>query len=127
MPAVKTLFSGTPRVMLTSVLVYAVTQKLDVWLYHKWWSFTEKRFGNDHRFLWLRNNGSTMISQLINTVLFNVGAFAGTYDAMTIVTICASSYLIFFVAALLDTPVVYLARRMKEKEKHKHLANQQEM
>ena len=123
MPAVKILFSGVPRVMLTSVLVYAITQKFDVWLYHKWWSFTEKRFGNTRRFLWLRNNGSTMISQLLNTVLFNVGAFAGTYDAMTIVTICVSSYVIFFVAALLDTPVVYLARRMKEKEREKHLAN----
>ncbi len=123
MPAVKILFSGVPRVMLTSVLVYAITQKFDVWLYHKWWSFTEKRFGNTRRFLWLRNNGSTMISQLLNTVLFNVGAFAGTYDAMTIVTICVSSYVIFFVAALLDTPVIYLARRMKEKEREKHLAN----
>lgn len=123
MPAVKILFSGVPRVMLTSVLVYAITQKFDVWLYHKWWSFTEKRFGNTRRFLWLRNNGSTMISQLLNTVLFNVGAFAGTYDAMTIVTICISSYVIFFVAALLDTPVIYLARRMKEKEREKHLAN----
>ena len=123
MPAVKILFSGVPRVMLTSVLVYAITQKFDVWLYHKWWSFTEKRFGNTRHFLWLRNNGSTMISQLLNTVLFNVGAFAGTYDAMTIVTICISSYVIFFVAALLDTPVIYLARRMKEKEREKHLAN----
>lgn len=122
MPAVKTLFSGVPRVMLTSVLVYAITQKFDVWLYHKWWSFTEKRFDNTRRFLWLRNNGSTMISQLLNTVLFNVGAFAGTYDAATIVTICISSYVIFFVAALLDTPVIYLARRMKEREKTKHLA-----
>lgn len=122
MPAIKTLFAGTPRVMLTSVLVYAITQKFDVWLYHKWWSFTEKRFGNTRRFLWLRNNGSTMVSQLLNTVLFNVGAFAGTYDAITIVTICASSYLIFFVAALLDTPIVYLARRMKERQRAKNAA-----
>lgn len=116
MPSVRVLFTGTPRVMLASLLVYALTQKLDVWLYHKWWQFSQKRLGDSRRFLWLRNNGSTMISQLINTVLFTLGAFAGTYDFPTICSICASSYLIFFAAALLDTPVVYLARRMKEKQ-----------
>jgi uncharacterized integral membrane protein (TIGR00697 family) len=114
-PAVLQLFKGTPRVMACSLLVYAVTQKLDVWLYHKWWAFTDKRFGNSRRFLWVRNNGSTMISQLFNTVLFNFGAFAGVYPVSTVWSICLSSYLIFFVVALLDTPIVYLSRRIKEK------------
>lgn len=123
MPSVHAIFSGTPRILLSSLLVYAVTQKFDVWLYHKWWSFTEKRFGNTHRFLWLRNNGSTMISQLLNTVFFTLAAFAGTYEFPVLLSICGSSYLIFFVAALLDTPVVYLARRMKEKERERNLAN----
>ena len=113
--AVKQLFSGTPRVMICSLLVYAVTQKLDVWLYHKWWSFTEKKFGESRRFLWLRNNGSTMISQLFNTLLFNFGAFAGVYPTATIWSICLSCYILFCVVALLDTPVVYLARRIREK------------
>ena len=123
MPAVRVLFSGTPRVMLSSLLVYAITQKFDVWLYHAWWSFTQKKWGDSRRFLWLRNNGSTMISQLLNTVLFTLGAFAGTYDFKTILSICGSSYLIFFVAALLDTPAVYLARRMKQR----HLAKEQDL
>lgn len=127
MPAIQTVFKGTPRIMLASLLVYALTQKLDVWLYHKWWDLTQKHFGNSRRFLWLRNNGSTLISQLINTVLFTVGAFAGTYDLPTVVSICASSYAIFAVAALLDTPIVYLARRMKEKSRQKDLAKQSEL
>ena len=66
------------------------------------------------RFLWLRNNGSTLISQLLNTVLFNVGAFAGTYDAATLVAICAVGYVIYVVTSLLDTPFIYAARKMKE-------------
>lgn len=123
MPSIRAIFSGTPRILISSLLVYAITQKFDVWLYHKWWDFTEKRFGNTRRFLWLRNNGSTMISQLLNTVLFTFAAFAGTYEFPVLLSICGSSYIIFFVAALLDTPVVYLARRMKEKERVKHLAN----
>ena len=123
MPSVRALFSGIPRLMISSLLVYAVTQKLDVWLYHGWWSFTERKFGDSRRFLWLRNNGSTMISQLLNTVLFNLCAFWGIYDFPTLLSIIASGYLIFFITALLDTPIVYLARRMKERQ----LAKQKEM
>ena len=63
-PAIKEVFSNSPRVMLTGLLVYAIVQKFDVWAYHKWWKFTEKKFGDKRKFLWLRNNGSTMISQL---------------------------------------------------------------
>lgn len=123
MPHIRALFSSIPRLMISSLLVYAITQKLDVWLYHKWWSFTQRKFGDSRRFLWLRNNGSTMISQLLNTVLFSLGAFLGTYEPSTLISIIGSSYLIFFVTALLDTPIVYLARRMKERQ----LAKQQEI
>lgn len=115
MPAIRTLFRGTPRVMLVSIAVYAVTQRFDVWLYHKWWNFSNKKWGDSRRFLWLRNNGSTMVSQLLNAVLFTFGAFAGTYPLPVLLSICGSSYLIFFVTALLDTPVAYLARRIKKR------------
>lgn len=111
----QTIFSVTPRTMLASLLVYAISQRLDVWLYHRWWQFTEKRTGSRRRFLWLRNNGSTLISQLINTVLFTVGAFWGMYPAETIVQMIFSTYIIYIATSLLDTPVVYLARRMHEK------------
>jgi len=115
MEHIKGVFSTTPRVMLASLLVYAVTQRIDVWLYHKWWSFTEKHFGSKKRFLWLRNNGSTMLSQLLNTILFNFAAFYGKYPLPTLLNICLSSYIIFFITALCDTPAVYIARRMKER------------
>lgn len=114
-PAVQTVFSGIPRVIFASLLVYAVSQRFDVWAYHKWWEFTTKRFGDRHRFLWLRNNGSTLLSQLLNTALFTAGAFAGTYDWNTLVSIALSSYLIFIVTSLLDTPFVYWARHIHEK------------
>lgn len=110
-----TIFTNTPRTMLASVLVYAIVQRLDVWLYHKWWDFSKKHFGNSGKMLWLRNNGSTMISQLLNTVLYSFGAFGGLYDMDTLISICISSYAIFFITALADTPFVYWARRIKTK------------
>lgn len=114
-PSIRAIFSNTPRVMLASLLVYAVTQRFDVWAYHKWWAFTKKKCGDAEKFLWLRNNGSTLISQLLNTVLFSFCAFWGTYDNSTIISICASSYVIYIVTSLADTPFVYLARRISKK------------
>lgn len=113
--AIHTVFSSTPRMLISSLAVYAISQIFDVWLYHKWWAFTEKRCGNKKKFLWLRNNGSTLISQIINTLLFTVFAFYGTYDNQTLFSIFLSSYVIFVFTSLLDTPVIYLARIVKRK------------
>lgn len=109
-PGIVAVFSNTPRIMIMGLLVYAVVQKIDVWLYHWWWSITSKRFGSSRKYLWVRNNGSTMISQLLNTILFTLGAFYGVYDNSTLIDIVIFSYIIFFFTSLLDTPFVYLAR-----------------
>ena len=106
------IFSNTPRLMLASFLVYAICQKFDVWAYHKWWAFTQKKFGDKDSFLWLRNNGSTLVSQLLNTVLYTFGAFLGTYDLETLLSICLSSYVIFIVTSLADTPFIYLSKKL---------------
>lgn len=109
------IFSTTPRLMLASFTGYVVSQRLDVWLYHKWWDFTSKRCGNDMRFLWVRNNFSTLISQVINTVIFTLIAFGGWYDQKTLFTVMFSTYVVYIFTSLLDTPVVYIARRMKQR------------
>ena len=115
MPSFQTIFTNTPRVILASVLVFAIVQRFDVWLYHKWWDYSKRKFGDSKRFLWLRNNGSTMVSQLLNTVLYTFGAFGGLYELPTLISICISSYAVFFVTSLADTPFVYWARTMKPK------------
>ncbi len=117
MPSISAVFSNTPRMMISSLVVYAISQLIDVRLYHLWWHITDKMCGDKKRFLWLRNNGSTLISQLINTVLFTLLAFYGTYDFPTILSIMISSYIIFIVTSLCDTPVIYIARIMKRKNK----------
>ncbi|MDE5911077.1 MAG: queuosine precursor transporter [Clostridia bacterium] len=121
MEAIKAVFSNTPRLVLASLAVYAISQVFDVWLYHKWWNFTQKKFGDKRKFLWLRNNGSTLVSQILNTFLFTVIAFAGTYDFKTLLSIFGSSYIIYVVTTLLDTPVLYLARHISDKAKAKQV------
>lgn len=117
MDAIRIVFSGTPRVMFASICVYAITQRFDVWLYHKWWEFTEKKTSSKKGFLWLRNNGSTLVSQLLNTVLFTFAAFLGNYEFSTIISICISGYVIYIFTSLCDTPFVYLSRVVKTKLK----------
>lgn len=112
-----TIFSGTPRIVCASLGVYLVSQLTDVWLYHRWWDWCRKRFGDSRRGLWIRNNGSTMLSQLLNTLLYTFCAFYGTYPMSTLVSIFVSSYTIYFFTSLLDTPFVYWCRNIHDRKK----------
>ena len=118
---IRTVFANTPRVMLSSLFAYAVCEIYDVWAYHHIWSWSEKKFGNKKAYLWLRNNGSTMVSQLINVLVFNLLAFAGVFPASVLVQILIFGYLIFLVTSILDTPFLYWARKIAEK--HPELIN----
>lgn len=112
---IKAIFSATPRMLVASFMAYVISQRFDVWLYHRFWDFTTQKTGNSSRFLWFRNNAATLISQVINTLIFTITAFAGWYDTQTLISIMLSSYVVFIFTSLLDTPVVYLARIMKRK------------
>ena len=113
--AFHTIFSSTPRIVCASLLVYLISQLTDVWLYHKWWEWCRKRFGDEKKGLWIRSNGSTMVSQLLNTLLYTFFAFYGTYDIKTLMSIFISSYIIYIITSLLDTPFVYWCRNIHEK------------
>ncbi len=109
--SIRTVFSNTPRMMIVGVVVYGIAQAFDVWFYHYIWEKTTRKFGNSKQGLWIRNNGSTLVSQAINTVLFTLGAFFGMYDTQTLLAIMFSTYVIYIATSLLDTPMVYLARK----------------
>lgn len=110
-PAIVTVFSNTPRVLFASLLVYAICQAVDVQLYHVIWKLT----GSNERFMWLRNNGATLVSQALNAVLFNLIAFYGNVDMSTMWSIIGASFTISLLTSLLDTPVLYLARYIARK------------
>lgn len=112
---ISAIFATTPRMLLASFLAYVISQRFDVWLYHRLWDFTTKRYGSNIRFLWLRNNCATLISQILNTLIFTLVAFAGWYGTKSLISIMLSSYIVFIATSLLDTPIVYLARYMKKK------------
>lgn len=113
------IFSQTPRIVIVSLIVFAIASYVDVWLYHWWWKLSTKIHGKKERTLWLRNNGSTLISQLLNTIFFSFGAFYGVLEISVIGEIIFSSYVIFICTSILDTPalylIVYLSKRNKQR------------
>ena len=86
------------RIILASLAAYLVSQTLDVWEY----DWLKRRFSG--RYLWLRNNGSTFVSQTVDTVVFITLAF---YGQMEILPLIGGQLLVKYAIALLDTPVVY--------------------
>ena len=111
-PFIRGLFANTPRMLLSSLIAYVISESIDVWLYHSWWKLTERKTGSHTKMLWFRNNFSTLISQLVNIVLFNFGAFLGIYSFSELLVITASCYVIYIATSLLDTPFIYLARKI---------------
>lgn len=101
--AFESVFAIQGLLLFGSMLAYAVAQLTDNRLFHFWKRFT----GGKH--LWLRNNGSTIVSQLLDSlivgsILFFIGMkLSWTAGFETIFTIYAYKLLI----ALLDTPLVY--------------------
>lgn len=115
--SIHTIFSNTPRLMAVSLIVYVIAQKFDVWCFHTVWAFTTRLYGDRTKYLWIRNNASTLISQLLNTVLYTFGAFWGIYSIDILINIAISSYIIFIITSLADTPVIYAARAIHRKKK----------
>lgn len=109
---VRGLFTNTPRMLLSSLIAYAISEWIDVFLYHAWWNLTEKKTGSHTKMLWFRNNFSTLISQFVNIVIFNFGAFLGIYEFKELLSITGACYVIYIITSLLDTPFVYLARKI---------------
>lgn len=118
-PFIKLVFANTPRLVASSLITYAVVQKLDIFLYHRIWELTTRLSGSTERFLWLRNNAATIISQLINSFLFNFAAFYGVYPLPTLLSISLASFAVFIVTSLLDTPFLFWARAIARRAKPK--------
>lgn len=112
--SIASVFSNTPRLMISSIVVYAIVQVFDVFMYHAIWEKTTQWSKDPKKYLWVRNNVATLLSQLLNTVLYTFAAFYGVYEMRTLLHIILSTYVIYIFTSLLDTPVVYTARRMSK-------------
>ncbi|MNW58914.1 hypothetical protein D3C74_368030 [compost metagenome] len=97
-----------PRLALGSLTAYFISQFLDVRLYA--WI---RKYYSSSRQLWVRSNGSTMISSFVDTLVFCTIAFAGTYDLRVWTEILLTTYVVKFLLTGAGTPILYIARSFK--------------
>ena len=106
--ALKTIFIPATRIMFASLIAYAFSQMVDVYLFE----FIKKRLPSK-KHLYIRNIGSTMVSQLLDTAIFVPIAFIGEYPNDLVFEIFLTTYVIKLFVAILDTPFVYLISSIK--------------
>ncbi len=102
-PHLEAIFGFYLRVASASLVAYLISQTLDIALFYK---IKTKLPGR--KWLWVRNNTATIISQLIDTAIFVSIAFIGTLPMSVIWQLFISTFLIKVMVAALDTPFVYL-------------------
>lgn len=104
--AMDTVFNMSLRMTIGGALAYLVSQHFDVWFYH----FIHEK--TKERFLWLRNNASTIVSQGIDTTIFYTIAFYGVFE--NLLQIALAGYIVKVTIALCDTPFIYFSRLVKK-------------
>lgn len=108
--AYEAILGAVPRIVLASMIAYLISQFHDVWSFHFWKKVTQGRF------LWLRNNLSTLTSQLMDSIVFITIAFVGTVPTSALITMIFSQYIVKIIFALADTPFCYLAVKWANRE-----------
>jgi len=101
-------FGLLPRIALGSALAYLISQWFDV----QFFDFLKRKQNP----LWVRNNGSTLVSQLIDTLIFVPIAFIGLYDTSVLIEIALTTYVIKVLVAFLDTPFIYLMKKISPRD-----------
>lgn len=98
-----TVFANSWRVIFASMVAYLVAQLIDVRLFHFWKRLTKGKH------LWLRNNASTILSQLVDTTLVVGVLFIGVEPINKILLFILHGWLFKMLCALADTPLLYIA------------------
>lgn len=104
------IFACTSGAVFASMMAYIAAQFCDVQVFH----FLKRLTKGKH--LWLRNNFSTLTSQLVDStmvisVTFGAAFMAGSQTLSTMLILIGSSYLFKVVVALIDTVPFYIATR----------------
>jgi len=95
------VFQNAWRIIAASMIAYLFAQFIDVRIFHFW-----KRLTNG-KHLWLRNNGSTIASQLVDTTLVVMILFVGVWEMSNIVSAIIDGWLFKMLMAAIDTPIIY--------------------
>ena len=107
--SLENIFTPISRFFIASMIAYLASQYFDVWIYSIIKNYTSSRF------LWLRNNLSTILSSLVDNTLFSLLAWIilnpnpeSLYNVVMIYIF--GTYILRIFIALVDTPIIYLSK-----------------
>jgi hypothetical protein len=103
------VFGGSQRILLASMVAYVIGQLIDIAVFH----LLKRRTHN--RMLWLRATGSTVVSQLVDTVVFQCIAWAGVLPPGVITGLILTSYAVKLLVAVGLTPIIYGVHALVER------------
>lgn len=95
------VFQNSWKIIMASMAAYLAAQFLDIRIFHFWKKLTKGKH------LWLRNNFSTIISQLVDTTLVVSIIFIGTAEVSFITGLIVDGWLFKILFALADTAIIY--------------------
>lgn len=108
--SMKNLFAINLRVSISSILMYFVSNMINIYLY----AWIKNKIPTK---LWLRNNLSTIVCNCLENFIFSTMAFIGIYPIKTIFEIAIIASIIEIIIAILDTPFLYLSTYKKRLKK----------
>ncbi|MDY7232307.1 queuosine precursor transporter [Hyalangium rubrum] len=103
------VFGGSQRILMASMVAYLIGQFSDIALFHLLKRLTHNRQ------LWLRATGSTVVSQLVDTVVFQLIAWWGVVPLEGILGIVTTSYAVKLLVAVGLTPLIYAVHALVQR------------
>lgn len=106
--SLNTIFSFIPRITIGSLVAFYASQMIDTIIY----SYLKEKY---HK-VWISNNVSTFLGQIVDTLLFVIISYLGVFPFKEIVELFVSMLIFKWIIALLDTPFIMFATKLKQKE-----------
>ncbi len=110
------IFLPFPIFFLSSMFAYLISQYFDIWFFHFISKITNKKY------LWIRNNLSTIVSSLLDNTVFSLCAFVifalnPLPLDVVIFTYILGTYILRIFISLIDTPFIYISKYFIKKIK----------
>lgn len=106
------IFTMFLRFTIASIIAFVLSSYTDILIYQN-----IKKIKPGYENIWIRNNASTLLSQIVDNLVFSFIAFLGVYPIGIIISIILSTYFLKIITSIIDTPFVYLATYLKRKDK----------
>ncbi|APR64565.1 queuosine precursor transporter [Borrelia anserina] len=108
----ESIFSSIPILLAASIIAYIISQLNDIYLFQ----FIKDKFP---KFLFIRSNGSTLVSELIDTIIFvSITTYFNIFPKEAYMDIIITTYLIKGLAGILGTPFIYIAKYIHQNKKN---------